>query len=416
LRVQYFKQFFSGPASVGTQQPRELVFKLAQRGHAVDVIAGDSNAYDERDEPPETQRFPGGGLVRVRRLRSPKGMRRSLTARLSTYATFALRAGASALTLARPDVVIGSIQPLFTGLAALASARLARAPFVLEIRDLWPDALQAKGAITALQATPLHAMAYLLYHGADRIVSLTPGIKRELEKKGIPSAKIDVLPNGFDPRLFHVDPTTIAQTRAHYGWGNTFVALYTGTHTEVTAIDVIVRAAAALRQRPDIRIDLFGQGQTKANAQALATTLGLSNLHFHDPVPKTQIPAIIAAADVCLMTLFESPLIHIYFENKFMDYMGSGKAILAAMGGEQAELITRHETGRVVAAFDHHGLANLIREGADDPDALKAYGARGAQLVQDHLLLDTILSHYVDVIEATAANGVHHVATWEPFA
>jgi len=294
-------------------------------------------------------------------------------------------------------------------------AKAARAPLVLEVRDLWPDALEAKGAVTGWKLSPLYAMADALYQNATRIVSLTPGIKKELLKKGLPNDHIDVLPNGFDPVLFQVDESQKADVRSKYGWGDKFVALYTGTHTEVTSVETIVKAAAELCHRENIRLDLFGQGQTKPDAMALASRLGLTNIHFHDPVPKPQIPAIIAAADVCLMTLFRSSLVHIYFENKFMDYMGSGKAILGAMEGEQADLIRAYDLGQVVPAFDATGLAQLLREARENPDKRRRWEENGRDFVHRYLLLDRIMERYVNVVEAAAEGTTDGMRAWEPF-
>lgn len=415
--IHFYQQFFCGPQSPGSLTPRKLVRLLADRGHRVTVLSGDFNVYSEQDEPPEVyQSASGGGGYQVRRFASPRRMRANLRRRLATYVTFALKAGWAGLRLERPDVVVGSIQPLFTGWAALNVARRKRAPFLLEIVDLWPDALEAKGAVTGWKARGLYRLANALYRGADRLVSLTPGIKIELLKKGLDPARIDVFPNGFDPALYDVPPGTRERVRAEMGWDKQFVALYTGTHVEVTAIDVIVRAAAALRDRKDIRFDLFGQGQRKPDVMRLAQELGLSNIHFHDPVPKPRIPHLLAAADVALMTLFRSPLIHIYFENKFMDYMGAGKPILAAMGGQQAEIIQRFRTGRVVEAFDHEGLARLVAEAAADYAPFAEMGRNGQRLVQEHLLLPDILERYADVIEAVAERRADRIPAWDPLA
>lgn len=414
--VHYYKQFYPGPEAPGSQQPRKLVAALAARGHKVEVICCDFNAYNEQTEPEETVELPRGGGVRVHRLRARRGIRRSLSARLRAYGGFALPALRLGLALDPPDVVVASIQPLFTAWAARRVARRCRAPWLLEVRDLWPDALQAKGAIKHWQAQPLHALANSLYRTADRVVSITPGIKVELVKKGLSSHAIDVFPNGFDPELFSISPGERERVRARYGWNGSFVALFAGTHTEVTAVETIVRAAAHLRDRSSIRFDLFGYGQTKPGAAALARELGVENVHFHDPVPKSQVPGIVAGADVCLMTLFESPLIHIYFENKLMDYMGSGKPILAAMGGQQAELLQRTGAGRVVPAFDHEGLARLVAEAADDPKSLTVMGERGRRFVEQHLLLPDILNRYVQVLEAVASGRAEGIPAWEPFA
>jgi glycosyltransferase involved in cell wall biosynthesis len=414
--VHFFQQFFTGPAAPGTLQPRELVKRLGAKGNRVEVIAGNLNAYNEQEEPPEELLFEGGGRVIVSRVMARKGFRGGLAARLQTYLGYSARAWSAARKLGRPDVVVGSIQPLFTGLVAIRHARKHSVPFLLEVRDLWPDALVAKGALSRWQAAPLEWMARLLYDGADRIVCLTPGLKVELLKKGVSPGKVDIFTNGLEPASYDLPPGTREEVRERLGWGQDFVAVYVGSHVEVTAIDVIVRAAAELRERQGIRIDLFGQGQRKAAAIALARDLGLRNIHFHDPVPKAEVPRILAAADAGLMTLFESPLIHIYFENKFVDYLGAALPIVAAMGGEQAELIRRHGLGRVTRAFDHAGLARLILEAASDLDGRRSAGERGRRFARERLFLPDIVERYSVRIEAVAAGAGSSLPPWDPFA
>ena len=414
MRVLDVHQFFAGPNSPGPDQPRAVVRALAERGHDVDVIACDFNAYSEQTEAPEEWRAEGGGVVRVHRLSAPRNMRAGLRHRLATYVQFAWSAWRFGRKLPRPDVVLSSIQPLFAGYAGMRLARRWRSPMLLEVRDLWPDALVAKGAISPFQSLPLERLARRLYFGADRVVSLTPGIRRELIGKGLPADHIDLFPNGFKERPGSSGSTARDEVRRELGWGDSFVAVFTGAHTEVTAVDVIVRAANCLRDRPDIRIDLFGAGQTKASAQELARSLGLSNVHFHDAVPKPQVARILAGADVALMTLFRSPLIHIYFESKLIDYLGAGKPILAAMDGMQPDVIAAAGAGRCVGSFDHTGLARLIREAADCPGELGPMGESGAKFVRERLAQPVILSRYVDMLEAVAAGRSGAIQAWDP--
>ena len=206
MRILYIHQFFAGPDSPGPAQPRALVRRLAELGHAVEVLACNLNAYNEQAEPEETMEMPGGGSVRVRRLPVPPGLRASLANRLKTYGAFAWRAWRFGRRQPAPDVVMASIQPLFGGLAALRLARRWRRPFLLEIRDLWPDALVVKKAIAPWQAAPLQALARSLYAGADRVVCLTPGLKTEILAKGISPSRVDVFPNGCDETQFRIPP------------------------------------------------------------------------------------------------------------------------------------------------------------------------------------------------------------------
>ncbi len=413
--ILYVHQFYAGPDAPGPAQPRRLVQRLAERGHTVMIVAGDFNAYSEQDEPEEFHEYPSGGSVRVYRLKTPRNIRARLRNRLKSYGHFAWNAWRYGRKLARPDMVLATIQPLFSGWAALRLARRWHCPFMLEVRDLWPDALVVKKAIAPWQAALLQAMARHLYFGANRVVSLTPGIKQELLAKGVSAKRLDVFPNGFDAGLYELGENSRAEIRARYGWENSFVAVYTGTHVEVTAIDVIVRAAAVLQDRTDIRIDLFGSGQSKSAAMALAQELGLRNIHFHDPVPKSQVPAILAAADAGLMTLFRSPLIHIYFENKFIDYMGARLPVLASMDGVQAELIRQHRAGCVVATLDHDALAAAIAHAADHPEERRNQGEAGYALASQRLNQRVILDRYADTIEALPGDGGEGMDAWDPF-
>ncbi len=414
--LHYYKQFYTGPSAPGSLQPRKLTAALAEAGHTIYVVAGDINIYNEQREPEEELLFEGGGRIIVHRIKGAVDIRRSLKARLDSYIGYVRPALALGKTLPPADAVIASIQPLFTAWVGRKLARRYRAPWLLEVRDLWPDALEAKNAIKAWQAAPLHWLANSLYRSADRIVSVTPGIKTELVKKGLPANRLDVFPNGFDPELFQVHDGDRERVRKERGWGDEIVCLFTGTHTEVTAVDTLVRAAAHVPQDAGIRFDFVGYGQTKPKVMALAEELGLKHVHFHDPVPKSGIPALIAGADICMMSLFESPLIHIYFENKLMDYMGAARPIVAAMGGEQADLLTRAGAGRVVPAFQAEALAREILDLVDKPELRAEMGMRGRKLVDEQLLLPDILQRYVKVIEEMAAGNAGRIAAWEPFA
>ena len=415
MRILYVHQFYPGPEAPGPRQPRDLVRRLAERGHFVDVLACDLNAYNEQTEPEETVALPGGGGIRVRRLPVPRGLRASLANRLKTYGRFAWSAHGLGRRLAPPDVVLATIQPLFGGTAALRLARRWRRPFLLEVRDLWPDALVVKKAIAPWQAVPLQALARALYRGAARVATLTPGLKIELLKKGIPPERLDLFPNSYDEEFFRLAPGTRERIRAQFGWDRQFAAVYTGSLTEVTAAETLVRAGAFLKARPDVRIDLFGYGQSLPKAQALARELGLVNVHFHEPVPRSQVPAILAGADAALMSLFRSPLIHIYFENKFIDYLGARKPVVASLEGVQADLLRRIGAGVVVPTFDSEALAQALLEVADHPERAREMGAAGQRFLATHLRQADVLDRYVDAIEATARGEAARLAPWDPF-
>ena len=414
MKIHYYMQYFPGENAVGAQQPATLARFMAQKGHEVTVISTDYNLDTGKAEEALVRKFPGGGCLEILRIYSPRGGRGRNFQRLFAYIYFMANAIWAGLHLSRPDVIISSIQPMFTGLAGSAVAIGKNVPFVLEVRDLWPDALIVKEAVSPLLAKPMFWITDFLYKISHRIISLTPGIKTELVKKNIHPEKIDVFPNGFDPNLFNIQEGTRKTVRRKYGWDNQFIAIYTGSYTTVTAVHVFVETARHLSSRKDIRFAFFGDGPTKTQVVNLARSLGLDNVTFYDPIPKKQVPEVLAAADVALIALFNSPLIHIYFENKFIDYMGAGKPILAAMGGEQARIIEQFGAGKVTAAFNSQGLACLIRDAADNPEKYRAMGQKGRQLVLSDLLLPEILKRYLGTVETIARNRHQKIRAWEP--
>ena len=252
------------------------------------------------------------------------------------------------------------------------------APFVLEIRDLWPDALVVKKAISPLQARPLH---WMVRHPLQKVSPHRQphaGHQTGTREEGRTCRQGRRVPQRLQPGALRVPSGTREEVRRKYGWGDDFVVIYTGSFQEVTAVEVYVRAAAGLKNHPGIRVALFGAGPTQNRGRTgWPQSWTCANVEFHDPVPKKDVPALLAAADVGLMALFRSPLVHIYFENKLMDYMGAGLPILAAMDGPQARMISDNAAGRVTAAFDHEGLARLILEARQDASSRRQMGENG---------------------------------------
>ena len=132
--------------------------------------------------------------------------------------------------LGKVDVVVASSPTLFSALAALVIARLKRVPFVLEIRDLWPEAIVGLGLMSPGRGLRmLQALARFLYARAARIVVVTESFATELQAQGVAPDKVVVVPNGADTRLFSPDVDG-ARTRADLGLDQGFVVAYVGSH------------------------------------------------------------------------------------------------------------------------------------------------------------------------------------------
>src|SRR5258708_10591588 len=132
--------------------------------------------------------------------------------------------------LGRVDVVVASSPTLFSALSAWLMARLRRVPFVLEIRDLWPEAIVGLGLMRPGPTVQvLEALARFLYRQAALVVVVTEAFAERLAAQGVPRRQLAVIPNGADTRLFS-PATDGVTTRTALGLDGRFVVAYIGSH------------------------------------------------------------------------------------------------------------------------------------------------------------------------------------------
>jgi glycosyltransferase involved in cell wall biosynthesis len=149
-------------------------------------------------------------------------------------------------------------------------------------------------------------------------------------------------------------------------------------------IYTILRAAARLRDEPKICFALFGDGKEGENLRAEASRLGLDNVLFAGAAPKTKMPAIVAAADVCIAILQDIPGFRMTYPNKVFDHMAAGRATVLVIDGVIRDVIEASGGGVFVPPGDDERLAQVIRELADDPARVKRMGEQArAYLVQN---------------------------------
>ena len=295
--------------------------------------------------------------------------------RIANWLTFARSVVNARWSDDAPDVVLGSSPQLFAALAAWRVSRRLGVPFVFEVRDLWPESLDVAGHRRGPGYWGLWLVARFLYRAASRIVVLARGVQRYLEKLGVPPQRIVYVPNGADIGAF-TEPTTKI--------GDAFRLVYAGAHGPANGLDVVLGAAARLRDDPRVRFLLVGDGPAKAALTRRAQADRLSNVEFLDPVPKSGIPRLLASCDAGLMVLKDVPLFAFGVSpNKLFDYWGAGLPVVCNVPGEVAAWV--REAGGGVQAGDAtaESLAEAIRALVGmSPEHRAALGGAGREWVR----------------------------------
>lgn len=280
----------------------------------------------------------------------------------------------------RPHCIIGSSPHPFAALGAWIAARWYRVPFVLEIRDVWPETLVELGLRCPLIVYPLAVLERFLYRRAARIVALTDGIKQRIQAKGIEEKKIVLIPNAA-MRPPHLDLERRDQTRRRLGWNGKVVAIWAGAHGTANGLEVIVEAGRCLADREGILIVLVGDGPAKASLKQEAA--GLENVVFLDPLPKSEVSDVLRAADIGLLVHRHVDVVQGARPNKLFDFMSAGLPIVSNIGGEAWKLIEAAGAGVRVQPEDPVALAEAIWSMATDPYRQRM-GQRGFAYVLQH--------------------------------
>lgn len=375
MRVLYLSQWFEPePVLKGVG----FVQGLIERGHKVQVVTGFPNY-------PAGTIYPGYRLAAhrkdwveglpIHRVALYPSHDRSPLKRIFNLFSFAGSAALFSIFRAEKFDVIYAYPPIPTALAAAAIGLIRRRPFVMDVQDLWPDSVITSGLPgTAWMERVIALMCTIAYRRAARIVAQSQGIADRLVERGVPRDKIDVIYNWA-----HEDPSGVAVDLTPYQLDGRFNVVYGGNLGAVQGLDTLIRAAMiAGKQVPELQLILIGNGVESARLRTLATSLGAENVRFVPGVPREQIGAIFAAADVLTLHLIDDPLFRITVPHKTQAYMSAGKPILVGVAGEAADLVTDAGAGIAVPPGDPEAAAAaMVRMARMPSNELIAMGARG---------------------------------------
>ena len=302
----------------------------------------------------------------------------------------------------RADTVVVSSPTFFSLGSAWLLARLKRARLVVEVRDLWPAIFVELGVLTNRRIIRvLERLELAAYAAADQVVVVSDGFRANLVGRGVPAAKVHTIRNGVDLDRFRpaqaADPDSppITQERARLGArpGDCLV-LYAGTHGISQGLPCVADAAAMLADEaglsrgddaPEppraVRVAFVGDGADKPRLERRVADLGLGNVTLAPAVPPHQVPGLLAAADICLVTLRDVPLFASTIPLKMFEYLAAGKAVVGSVTGEAAQIL-REAGAVVVPPEDADALAHAIRELAADPARRAAMGQQGRAYVE----------------------------------
>lgn len=345
----------------------DLCTELAARGHDVTVLTGKPNYPDGKvfsefkQDPGSFSDYQGVEIVRVPMLARGQG---SLVKLLLNYLSYAISAsilGAYKLRNRKFDVIfVFEPSPITVGLPAVVIKKLKNMPIIFWVLDLWPETLNAIGAVKSNAALKVvGGLVSFIYNRCDLVLGQSKMFLTGIEKYCKDKSKIKYFPS-WSEALFADKATKRIESICQYH--NDFKILFAGNIGEAQDFNSILNTVELLKSRNiNVKFFIVGDGRRlgwvkeQINERGLQDWMILMGRH-----PLEMMPNFYASADALLVTLKRSDIFSMTIPGKVQSYLVAGKPILAMLDGEGANVIDESKSGLTCCSGDYEQLAEHI--------------------------------------------------------
>lgn len=407
MRILLLSHYFPPEVNAPANRAHEHARCWVRDGHEVTIITGVPNHprgslfEGYRNRWIQEERVDGIRVVRTwMYLTANEGfLRRTLN-----YALFGLTAVLASFRVARPDVVVATSPQFFCGLAGAVVARLKRRPFVLELRDLWPESIVALGQLRDRRAIrALERVERALYRSADGIVVNTRAFIEHVARRGVPRDRIVLVYNGIDRSRFRPLPPDAELLRRH-GLEGRFVAAYVGTLGLAHGLGTLLDAAERLRGREDMAFLLIGDGADRERLEREVAERRLGNVRLLGLRPRAEIPAWVASIDVAVVMLRDLPVFETVIPSKIFEFLAQERPVVLAARGEIRRLVEDAKAGFVIDPEDPDRLVEALEYVRSHPDEAAARARAGRAWVEENFVRDDLARHMASFLERVAGS------------
>ena len=399
MSLLFLTQYFPPESNAPANRVYEFAKAWTEMGHQVQVLTGFPNHPNGvihpgyRGKPFMRENLDGIEVIRTLTFATAnKGKLR----RMFQFFTFMVAAIVQgAFGAKRCDVVIATSPQLLVALAGYVLSVILRKPFVMEVRDIWPEAIVAVGLMKPGPViSALEIVERFLYRRAKSLVVVTNGFAEKIAAKGIDPSKIVVVPNAVDIRQFSIleDKTP---AKSQFGLANKFVVSYIGTHGMAHNLATVVETAERFQDLPDVHFLFAGDGAERKRIEALVAEKGLKNVTMLGQQSRQLVPSLIGMSDVCLVPLRKTPLFDSTIPSKIYEIMACGVPMIISVNGEARRLVERAKAGLGIEPESADHMEQAIRELHASREKGETMGRNGARFVKEEFDRLRVASRYI---------------------
>jgi glycosyltransferase involved in cell wall biosynthesis len=403
MKVLFFTHYFPPEVNAPASRTYEHCKEWVKNGHDVTVVTCVPNH-------PQGQVYPGYKNklyqrevidgIKVVRLWTYITANEGFVKRTLNYLSYLLSVILYIPFLPKHDVFISTSPQFFCGLAGYFVKLIRRKPWIIEIRDLWPESIVAVGAIrNRVIIRILEYMESLVYRKSDHIIPVTDAFKLYMLEKNIPEEKITVIKNGVD-LSFYTPEAIEATDEFGFDLKDKFVASYVGTHGMAHHLETILESAEILKKETNIVFLLVGDGAEKSKLLKLKEKMSLNNVIMLSQLSKDKMPLLWAHSDVSLVLLKKSDLFKTVIPSKIFESMAMKKPIILGVEGEVKRMIEEGHAGIPIEPENAEQLANSILQLFQNKKIYKEYAENGYQYVSKYYDRKVLAKRFEDTMSS----------------
>lgn len=405
MHILFLSHYFPPEVNAPATRTYEHCKRWLAQGHKVTVITCAPNCpngivYKGYKNPWCTNETVDG--IKVIRVWTYIAPNKGFLRRILNYTSYMLSSVIHGILIRDVDIMVATSPQFFCGWAGVLLHWFRKFPFILEIRDIWPESIVTVGAMKKSKVTGfLEKLEKIMYKEADHIVAVGEGYKKNITSKCIDPEKISVVINGVDLERFKLTADPLP-AKKKYGADNKFICSYIGTVGMAHGLDVILKAARICKSKSiaNITFWIVGDGAKREELEQEAKKEGLEQIVFTGRLPKEDMPGIIAASDCCLVHLRGSELFSTVIPSKIFELMAMNIPIIMAVKGEAQDIVTRGKAGVIMEPDNPVDLIKCI-------ERIRTEGKNaftGREYVSKYYNRDTLALNMLEILEKCILN------------
>ena len=398
--ILFLTHYFPPEVNAPANRTYEHAIRWIQSGWDVTIITNQPNHprglifSGYRNRLLLMERMDGIRVIRVKTYLTPnKGNLR----RVLNYLFYFIMSIWASFYVKQFDYLVATSPQFFCGLAGTVISKIRRKPFILEIRDLWPDSIVAVDAMR--QGVVIRFLRWLekaMYLSANKIVTLTEGLKTHIINVGYSVKQVVTISNGIDlARLSVIDPPENGLLKH-----SSFVFSYVGTFGMAHNLQTVLQTASILRDIEGIQFLLIGDGAEREKLLTMKKEMNLENLNILPLQPKKFVPYFLKISDVGLIMLKNSSLFKMAIPSKMFEYMGMCKPLLlSAPSGEASNIVDRYKCGMHVPADQPQLLAEQCLFFFENREQAVKMGKNGYKAAKQYYNRDVLAAKMLELFQ-----------------